>query len=106
MFKKPALDHTVVANFRPNSNICYLYKILEKVVYNQLMAFLKRQKRFRDFSPVLNHYTALSQDFPQFLMTFLATDSGDAVIFMLLDFTVVFDTVDHQNFSFGAVGGR
>lgn len=49
LIKKPALDPTVLANYRPISKLPFLSKILEKVVYSQIMAFLEKQNVFRDF---------------------------------------------------------
>ena len=43
LLKKPGLDSTVLANFRPISNLPFLSKILEKIVYSQLMDFLNEQ---------------------------------------------------------------
>lgn len=40
LLKKPGLDPTVLANFRPISKLPFLSKILEKIVYSQLMDFI------------------------------------------------------------------
>ncbi|CAJ1066411.1 coagulation factor VII [Xyrichtys novacula] len=41
LLKKTGLDPSLCASFRPISNLPYLSKILEKVVYNQLLPFLE-----------------------------------------------------------------
>lgn len=40
LLKKPGLDHSVLANFRPISKLPFMSKILEKVVHAQLKDFL------------------------------------------------------------------
>lgn len=44
LIKKPALDPSVLANFRPISKLPFLSKILEKIVHSQLLAFLEEHK--------------------------------------------------------------
>lgn len=39
LIKKPGLDPTVMANFRPISKLPFVSKILEKIVYSQLLDF-------------------------------------------------------------------
>jgi len=41
LLKKTGLDPSLCSNFRPISNLSYISKILEKVVYNQLLPFLE-----------------------------------------------------------------
>lgn len=54
------------------------------------MAFLKI------FNLVLNLFTTQNQQLRVFNYLFLATDTGDLAILVLLDLTAVFDTVDHN----------
>lgn len=44
LLKRPNLDPTVLANFRPISNLSFIMKILEKVVLKQLQTFLDENK--------------------------------------------------------------
>ena len=41
LLKKSNLDHNILNNYRPVSNLPFLSKILEKLVFNQLNDFLK-----------------------------------------------------------------
>ncbi len=41
LIKKPGLDPTELANVRPISKLPFLSKVLEKIVYSQLMTYLK-----------------------------------------------------------------
>lgn len=54
------------------------------------MAFLKI------FTLVLSFFTAQNQHLRVFKDLFLATDTGDHTVLVLLDRTAVFDTVDHN----------
>uniref|UniRef100_A0A8P4K1H9 Reverse transcriptase domain-containing protein n=1 Tax=Dicentrarchus labrax TaxID=13489 RepID=A0A8P4K1H9_DICLA len=97
LIKKPALDPAVLANFRPISKLPLLSKILEKIVHSQLMAFLEEHNILEvfqsGFKTVHSTGSALLRVFNDI---FLATDSGDCVILVLLDLTAAFDTVDHE----------
>ena len=59
LLKKTNLDHNIFNNYRPVSNLPFLSKVLEKVVFNQVNTFLiknniseKFQSGFR-----MNHST-------------------------------------------------
>ncbi len=45
LIKKPKLDPCELANYRPISNLPFMSKILEKVVYAQLCSFLQKTKK-------------------------------------------------------------
>uniref|UniRef100_A0A3B5PWV6 Reverse transcriptase domain-containing protein n=1 Tax=Xiphophorus maculatus TaxID=8083 RepID=A0A3B5PWV6_XIPMA len=96
LLKKPGLDQTVLANYRPISKLPFLSKVLEKLVYCQL-------KQFLDYNGILEVFqsgfktlhsteSALIRVFNDIL---LACDSGNHVVLILLDLTAAFDTVDH-----------
>lgn len=86
LIKKPALDPTIPANFRPISKLPFLSKSLEKIVYSQLMAFLEKHNILETFqSGFKNLHSTESALLKVFNDIFLATDSGDNVILVLLD---------------------
>uniref|UniRef100_A0A8C2EP51 Reverse transcriptase domain-containing protein n=1 Tax=Cyprinus carpio TaxID=7962 RepID=A0A8C2EP51_CYPCA len=97
LIKKLALDPSVLANFRPIYKLPFLSKILEKIVYSLLLAFLEKHNILEvfqsGFKTLHSTETALLRVFNDI---FLATDSGDCVILVLLDLTAAFDTVDHE----------
>lgn len=97
LLKKPGLDPTVLANFRPISKLPFLSKILEKIVYSQLMDFINEHNIIEIFqSGFKTLHSTESALLRVFNDIFLATDSGHCVVLVLLDLTAAFDTVDHE----------
>ena len=97
LIKKPGLDPAVLANFRPISKLPFISKILEKVVHCQLTSFLEEHNILEVFqSGFKTLHSTESALLRVFNDIFLATDSGDCVILVLLDLTAAFDTVDHD----------
>lgn len=97
LLKKSNLDPNVLNNYRPVSNLPFLSKILEKLVFNQVNDFLntndileKYQSGFR-----MNHSTETA------LLKILNDircnlDKHKLTVLVLLDLTAAFDTVDHH----------
>ncbi len=50
--KKPQLDPSELANYRPISNLPFMSKIFEKVVSAQLCSFLQKKISVKNFSQV------------------------------------------------------
>ncbi|XP_075315190.1 RNA-directed DNA polymerase from mobile element jockey [Odontesthes bonariensis] len=97
LIKKPVLDPAVLANYRPISKLPFVSKILEKVVCNQLMAYLIEHNILEVFqSGFKSFHSTESALLKVFNDIFLATDSGDCVVLVLLDLSAAFDTVDHR----------
>ncbi|XP_076601118.1 uncharacterized protein LOC143329205 [Chaetodon auriga] len=97
LLKKSNLDPNIFNNYRPVSNLPFLSKILEKLVFNQVNDFLnsinileKYQSGFR-----MNHSTETA------LLKILNdirynADSQKLTVLVLLDLSAAFDTVDHH----------
>ena len=97
LLKKPHLDTEVYGNYRPVSNVCFLSKIIEKVVKCQLMDHMNKyglmdiyQSAYR---PGHSTETALNSVMNTILT---AVDSGKVGMLVLLDLSAAFDTIDHN----------
>ena len=97
LLKKPGLDKTIYANFRPISNLSFISKVLERVVLEQL-------KRHPDSELALNplqsayrrHYfteTALNKITSDILSEM---NCQRLIVLALLDLSAAFDTIEHQ----------
>ncbi len=97
LLKKQGLEEGCLDNYRPVSKLSFLSKLLEKVVYSQLISFLNEAKLTEPlqsgFSAQHSTESALLKVFNDIL---LAVDSGKNTVLLLLDLTAAFDTVDHN----------
>ncbi len=96
LLKKPNLDPLELNNYRPISKLPCLAKILEKVVYSQLMSFLSRfeildkfQSGFRVGHSTESALLRVVNDLR------VIRDAGNAAALILLDLSAAFDTIDH-----------
>ncbi|XP_026176392.1 uncharacterized protein LOC113138288 [Mastacembelus armatus] len=97
LIKKPSLDPSVLANYRPISRLPFFSKVLEKVVYAQLKAFLDEHEILEIFqSGFKPHHSTESALIKVFNDIFTCSDTGDFVVLILLDLSAAFDTVDHN----------
>ncbi|WP_419586369.1 RNA-directed DNA polymerase, partial [Thiolapillus sp.] len=83
-------------NFRPVSNLSFMSKVTEKVVLQQLLAYLTEHKLIcpsqSAYRPHHSTETALLKITNDIL---LALDSGNVSLLTLLDLSAAFDTIDH-----------
>ena len=97
LLKKPSLDVTDVKSYRPISNLSVLSKLLERLVAQQLIGYLKSSKLFPPYQSAyrLNHSTetAVLHVLAEILT---AADRGDLSALVLRDLSAAFDTVDHD----------
>ncbi len=111
VLKKSNLDPNEMSNYRPVSNLCFLGKTLERVVSKQLTTYLvasnlldDRQSAYRANHSVETAVVKVQNDL------LLAMNNGKISLFVALDLSAAFDTVDHDvllsrlNSRFGITG--
>ena len=94
--KKPGLDQSDPANYRPISNLSFISKLVERVVHRQLSNFIEAhnllpltQSGFRRFHSTETAVLKVYNDIVS------ALDLGFIAVLLLLDFSSAFDCVDH-----------
>ena len=97
LLKKASLDHEVLANYRPISNLKVISKIIEKVVAVRLQKYLEANQLNEPlqsaYKPFHSCETALVRVHNDILV---AIDKRHCVMLLLLDLSAAFDTVDHD----------
>ena len=97
LLKKYNLDHEVLANYRPISNLKMISKIFEKVVAVCLQKYLEANQLNEPlqsaYKPLHNCETGLMRVHNDILV---AIDKRHCVMLLLLDLSAAFDTVDHD----------
>ena len=95
ILKKRCLDHNDLNNYRPVSNLCFIAKILEKLVLSP-SSYLNSHNLYNTcqsaYRPGHSTETALMKDVNDL---FLSLNKGNISVLALLDFSSAFDTIDH-----------
>ena len=96
ILKKRCLDHNDLNNYRPVSNLCFIAKILEKLVLSQVSSYLNSNNLYNTcqsaYRPGHSTETALLKVVNDL---FLSLNKGNISVLALLDFSSAFDTIDH-----------
>ena len=96
ILKKRCLDHNDLNNYWPVSNLCFIAKILEKLVLSQVSAFLNSHNPYNTCQSAYragnSTETALQKVVDDL---FLSTNKGNISVLALLDLSSAFDTIDH-----------
>uniref|UniRef100_A0A4W3HD14 Reverse transcriptase domain-containing protein n=1 Tax=Callorhinchus milii TaxID=7868 RepID=A0A4W3HD14_CALMI len=97
ILKKPSLDHSLLPNYRPISNLPFFSKVLERIVASQLCSFLSRHSLLEPlqsgFRATHSTETALVKVTNDILSI---CDQGSLCLLILFDFFAAFNTVNHS----------
>ena len=96
IFKKRCLDHNDLNNYRPVYNLCFIPKILEKLVFSQVSTYLNSHNLYNTCQSAYcaghRAETALLKIVNDL---FHSLNKGSISVLALPDFSSEFDTIDH-----------
>ena len=99
ILKKKCLDHNDLNNYRPVSNLCFIAKILEKLVLSQVSSYLNSHNLYNTcqsaYRPGHSTETALLKIVNDL---FLSLDKGNISVLALLDFSSAFNNNNNGYF--------
>ena len=97
LLKGTSLDHNLLKNFRPVSNLQFIGKIIERVVLRRLNVYMTANNlEIPEQSAYKKHFSTetllvrLTNDI------LIASDAKNATVVLLLDLSAAFDTVEHS----------
>ena len=97
LLKSSGLDHNVLKNFRPVSNLTFLGKLIERVVLKRLNDHLsKNNLHCPEQSGYKKHHSTETLLIRIWNDLLVASDEKSATVVMMLDLSAAFDTVDHD----------
>ena len=97
LLKKQGMDHNEFKNYRPISNLKFLFKTIERAAAKQVNDYLQsnglhapQQSAYRRFHSTETALVRIQNDLLE------AVDKHHEAVLVLLDFSAAFDTIDHH----------
>ena len=95
--KKAGLDADDVRSYRPISNLTFMSKLIERMVYRQLIAYLEKHNMLPKHQSGFRAHHSTETAVLKVISDILgAADQGYVALLGLLDMSAAFDTVDHD----------
>ena len=95
IFKNVSLDNSILSNYRPLSQLPLLSKILEKVIYKQLISYLEYNDLFDNYqSAYRKHHSTESYIIALTDNLHHSLDNHKSLQLLFIDITSAFDTID------------
>ena len=96
ILKKRCLDHNDLNNYRPVSSLCFIAKILEKLISSQVSSNLNSHNLFNTYQSACRPGNSTETTLPNVVNDlFLSLYKGNISVLALLDFSSEIDTIDH-----------
>ena len=96
LLKKISLPKNELKNYKPVSNLSFIYKILEKIVANRPQAHIKNNHLSNPLqSAYRKHHSTESALLKVQSDIIISMDKGEVTALTLLDLSDAFDTIDH-----------
>ena len=96
LLKKPSLERNLLKNYRPVSNLSFIFKLIEKVATKQLNIYINcegfanvKQSAYRRLHSTETALLKTQDDIAA------SVDSSKAVVLTVLDLSAAFNTIDH-----------
>ena len=94
--KKRCLDHNDFNNYRPVSSLCFIAKILEKLVLSQVSSYINSHNLCNTCQSAYRPGHSTETALPTVVNDlFLSLNKGNISVLALLDLSSAFDTIDH-----------
>ena len=96
LLKKTSLPKNELKNYRPVSNLSFIYKIVEKVVCNRLQTHITNNHLSNSLQLAYRkHHSKESAPLKVHNDVNISMDKGEVAALTLLDLSVAIDTIDH-----------
>ena len=96
LLKKPSLDKSISANYRPISNLSTISKLLERLMLNRVRLHLINNQNYSQFqSAYRNNFSTETSLLHLLDCIYSNADRKKASLLVGLDLSAAFDTVDH-----------
>jgi len=97
LLKKSSLPKDDLSNYRPISNLNFLSKVLERIIFNRLVSHLQNFLSFSSFQSAYRKHHSVETALLRIQNDLLHSMERKRVsALVLLDLSAAFDTVDHQ----------